>query len=107
MPLYEYKCNKCNDVFEVLQRFSDAPLKVHEGCGGKVMRLLTAPSFHFKGSGFYITDYSKKHGSSPANGSNGSDGANGNSGSKSDQPAPPSAATAPSKPTTSAPASDK
>ena len=57
MPLYEYKCNKCDEVFEVLQRFSDAPVKVHEICGGKVHRLLTAPTFKFKGSGFYTTDY--------------------------------------------------
>ena len=63
MPLYEYKCDKCESVFEVLQRFSDAPLKVHAGCGGAVERLLTAPSFQFKGSGWYVTDYAKKGGS--------------------------------------------
>ncbi|MGO9241110.1 MAG: FmdB family zinc ribbon protein [Bryobacteraceae bacterium] len=69
MPLYEYKCGKCNEVFEVLQRFSDAPLKVHDGCGGRVQRLMTAPSFQFKGSGWYATDYAKKGG--PNGGSNG------------------------------------
>ena len=63
MPLYEYKCEKCEAVFEVLQKFSDAPLKVHAGCGGAVERLLTAPSFQFKGSGWYVTDYAKKGGS--------------------------------------------
>ncbi len=112
MPLYEYKCNKCNEVFEVLQRFSDAPVKVHEGCGGKVARLLTAPTFQFKGSGFYITDYSNKHSSGPAhdsNGSNGSDGASGNGKSengKSKPAATPAPASTSSKPA-SAPASDK
>jgi len=104
MPLYEYECKKCNEVFEVLQRFSDAPVKVHEGCGGKVARLLTAPTFQFKGSGFYITDYANKHSSSPSHESSGSDGASGNGVSKPAAPAPPSAA---SKPAPSASASDK
>jgi len=61
MPLYEYKCQKCDTVFEVLQKFSDTPLKVHAGCGGKVERQMTAPSFQFKGSGWYATDYAKKN----------------------------------------------
>ncbi len=60
MPLYEYKCQKCDAVFEVLQKFSDAPLKVHAGCGGEVDRQMTAPTFHFKGSGWYATDYAGK-----------------------------------------------
>ena len=63
MPLYEYKCRKCAAIFEVLQKFSDAPLKTHAGCGGTVERLLSAPAFQFKGSGWYITDYAKKSGS--------------------------------------------
>ncbi|MGC8793542.1 MAG: FmdB family zinc ribbon protein [Bryobacteraceae bacterium] len=60
MPLYEYKCKRCGEVFEVMQRFSDEPLTVHEGCGGAVERLLSPPAFHFKGSGWYITDYARK-----------------------------------------------
>lgn len=102
MPLYEYKCNKCNEVFEVLQRFSDAPVKVHEGCGGKVHRLLTTPSFQFKGSGFYITDYGHKHSSAP---SHESEGATANGTSKAT--ATPSVASAASKPAPVASASDK
>ena len=62
MPLYEYKCNECGQVFEVRQNFSDDPLTTHEGCGGAVQRLLSAPALQFKGSGFYITDYSKSGG---------------------------------------------
>src|SRR5688572_19112292 len=62
MPLYEYKCNECGQVFEVIQRFSDNPLTQHEGCGGAVQRLLSAPALQFKGSGWYITDYSKSGG---------------------------------------------
>ena len=57
MPIYEYRCSKCDTVFELIQRFSDAPLTVHEGCGGAVERLVSAPGLHFKGTGFYITDY--------------------------------------------------
>src|SRR5579871_933132 len=59
MPLYEYRCEKCGKTFEVIQKFADAPLEVHEDCGGHVERLLSAPAFQFKGSGFYITDYAK------------------------------------------------
>ena len=62
MPLYEYACEKCGKVFEVRQKFADAALTVHEDCGGKVDRLLSAPALHFKGSGFYITDYAKGSG---------------------------------------------
>jgi len=59
MPMYEYQCAKCHTTFEVLQKFSDEPLKKHQGCGGKVKKLLSAPSFHLKGSGWYVTDYAK------------------------------------------------
>lgn len=64
MPLYEYKCDRCDSVFEVIQKFSDEPLTVHEGCGGNVARLLSSPALQFKGSGFYITDYAKSGGKS-------------------------------------------
>jgi putative FmdB family regulatory protein len=66
MPLYQYKCDACDGVFEVIQRFSDAPLAVHDGCGGKVERLLCAPALRFKGSGWYVTDYARKNGGKPA-----------------------------------------
>lgn len=69
MPLYEYKCAKCDEVIEVIQKFSDAPLTIHESCGGQLERLLGKPALQFKGSGFYITDY-KKSGSS-SSGKNG------------------------------------
>jgi putative FmdB family regulatory protein len=59
MPLYEYKCESCGDVFEVMQKFSDEPLQEHPGCGGAVHRLLSAPALQFKGSGWYVTDYAK------------------------------------------------
>lgn len=60
MPLYEYRCQSCGKVFEVMQKFSDEPLTIHEGCGGVLERLLSPPAFQFKGSGWYITDYARK-----------------------------------------------
>jgi putative FmdB family regulatory protein len=63
MPLYEYRCDACGNVFEVKQKFSDSPLTIHEGCGGAVQRLLSAPALQFKGSGWYITDYARNSGS--------------------------------------------
>jgi putative FmdB family regulatory protein len=59
MPLYEYKCDNCGSVFEVIQKFSDNPLSVHEACGGPVHRLISPSALQFKGSGWYITDYGK------------------------------------------------
>lgn len=59
MPLYEYRCLKCDETFEVRQKFSDEPVATHAVCGGEGKRLLSAPQLHFKGSGFYITDYGK------------------------------------------------
>jgi putative FmdB family regulatory protein len=59
MPIYEYKCSKCGGVYEVIQGFSDQPLKTHETCGGEVHRLISAPALQFKGSGWYITDYAR------------------------------------------------
>ena len=59
MPLYEYKCQVCGDVFEVRQKFSDQPLTVHETCGGAVERLISTSALQFKGSGWYVNDYGK------------------------------------------------
>jgi putative FmdB family regulatory protein len=64
--MYEYKCAHCGKRFEALQKFSDAPLTVHEECGsGPVERLVSAPSFNFKGTGWYVTDYAKGNGAKP------------------------------------------
>jgi len=59
MPIYEYRCSTCGKTFEKIQRFSDAPVEVHEECGGKVEKLISTSALMFKGSGFYITDYAK------------------------------------------------
>ena len=68
MPLYEYQCSKCGSVFEVMQKFSDEPLTKHDGCGGDVERLISAPALQFKGSGWYITDYAKSGSAGTAKG---------------------------------------
>ena len=85
MPIYEYRCEKCGKVFEVLQRFSDDPVKIHEECGGEVEKLLSAPAVQFKGSGWYATDYAGKGGSKPA--ASNSDTGNGNASKPAEKPA--------------------
>ncbi len=87
MPLYEYRCSQCDRVFEVMQKFSDAPLTVHEGCGGAVERLISAPGLHFKGSGWYITDYARS-----GSGKGGGKAAEGKSEGKSETKSEPAAA---------------
>ena len=64
MPLYEYECDACGHRFEIIRKFSDPPVEKCPVCGGAVHKLQSAPAFHLKGSGWYITDYSK-NGSSP------------------------------------------
>lgn len=59
MPIYEYKCKK-GHVFEVMQSFSDDPLTKCEVCGAPVQKVFHPVSVHFKGSGFYNTDYGTK-----------------------------------------------
>jgi putative FmdB family regulatory protein len=59
MPIYEYKCTK-GHVFEVIQRMADDPLTECEECGAAAERVLHAPAVHFKGKGFYNTDYGTK-----------------------------------------------
>jgi putative FmdB family regulatory protein len=63
MPLYEYECSLCGHRFELIQRFTDPPAETCVACGqGPVLKLLSAPAFHFKGTGWYVTDYAKKSG---------------------------------------------
>ena len=57
MPLYEYKCDQCGEVFEVVQKVADPPLKICSICGGKLTKMLSSPAIQFKGSGWYVTDY--------------------------------------------------
>lgn len=60
MPLYEYQCEKCSQIHEVMQKFSDAPLKECPSCQGSMQKLMSMTSFALKGSGWYTTDYKRK-----------------------------------------------
>jgi putative FmdB family regulatory protein len=64
MPIYEYECTQCGKVEEVLQKFSDQPLTTCRNCSGSLHKLVSQSSFHLKGSGWYVTDYAGKSGSS-------------------------------------------
>jgi putative FmdB family regulatory protein len=102
MPLYEYKCDKCGNLFEVMQKFADEPLKTHQDCGGTVHRLLSAPALQFKGSGWYITDYAKSGGAAKNSSSS-----EGNGKSKSDSSSSKSESSSSSTTSTSSSTSDK
>lgn len=60
MPLYEYECATCGQRTEVIQRVGAPPIGPCSDCGGQMKRLLSAPAFQFKGSGWYVTDYARK-----------------------------------------------
>lgn len=60
MPIYEYQCEGCAYRFEVKQSMKDDPLTTCERCGKSVKRLISSPGIMFKGSGWYVTDYSDK-----------------------------------------------
>ena len=59
MPIYEYRCPN-GHTFEVIQSMSDDPVETCEVCGAPVERVFHPVAVHFKGSGFYTTDYAKK-----------------------------------------------
>ena len=60
MPIYEYQCDNCSYQFEVKQSIKDDPIATCERCGKPVRRLISSPGIMFKGSGWYVTDYSNK-----------------------------------------------
>jgi putative FmdB family regulatory protein len=58
MPIYEYQCADCGHRLEVICKMSDAPLVDCPACAHPALRkLLSAPAFHLKGSGWYQTDF--------------------------------------------------
>src|SRR3954467_14876888 len=79
MPIYEYRCDK-GHTFEVLQRMSDEPIEKCEVCGAPVQRVFHPVAVHFKGSGFYNTDYGKqKRGAAASSDGGGDSGSNNDS----------------------------
>lgn len=82
MPIYEYRCPN-GHTFEMFQRMSDAPAETCEACGASpVEKILFPVAVHYKGSGFYSTDYGR--GSRKPSGKEG-DGGSGESGGSSDK----------------------
>jgi putative FmdB family regulatory protein len=79
MPIYEYRCDK-GHTFEVMQRMSDPPVMKCEVCGAPVHRVFHPVAVHFKGSGFYNTDYGKQK-RAGGGGSDGDSSSNSNSSS--------------------------
>jgi putative FmdB family regulatory protein len=73
VPIYEYKCDN-GHVFDVIQRMSDEALTECQECGAPAVRVLHPVAVHFKGSGFYNTDYGKKKKGASANGGGESSG---------------------------------
>jgi putative FmdB family regulatory protein len=71
MPIYEYKCEN-GHVFDVIQKMSDEALTECQECGAPAVRVLHPVAVHFKGSGFYNTDYGKKKKGANGGGSDGS-----------------------------------
>jgi putative FmdB family regulatory protein len=83
VPIYEYKCEN-GHVFDVMQRMADEPLTACQECGAPAVRVLHSPAVHFKGSGFYNTDYGKKKGAGAGSSGEGSKEKSSDSGSNSD-----------------------
>jgi len=62
MPIYEYRCSRCEHEFEAWQKITDEPVKVCPQCKSrKVEKLISATSFQLKGSGWYATDYGRSN----------------------------------------------
>lgn len=58
MPIYEYRCDACGHYLDALQKIADAPLRDCPACGASALRrLVSAPNFRLKGSGWYETDF--------------------------------------------------
>ncbi len=60
MPIYEYRCKKCNNQIEVFQKLNDKPPTKCKKCGGKLEKMFSSPAIQFKGEGWYVTDYARK-----------------------------------------------
>jgi putative FmdB family regulatory protein len=88
MPLYEYECESCGHRFERIQKFSDPLVETCPKCGGKVHKMISSPAIQFKGSGWYITEYSKKGSSDSGNRESGESGKATSDSSTTEKPSP-------------------
>jgi putative FmdB family regulatory protein len=60
VPIYEYKCNKCGHRFDIMQKVNDPPITTCPKCSGLTSKVISPSGLMFKGSGWYVTDYSSK-----------------------------------------------
>lgn len=60
MPMYEYRCNSCNNQFELRQKFSDPPAEKCPACGGAVQKMISQTAFSLKGDGWFESGYCAK-----------------------------------------------
>ena len=84
--MYEYQCENCGHRFELIRKFSDAPLAECPKCGGAVRKLISSPAFHLKGTGWYATDYPKKGEGAKTEGAKGEGGTTKSETAKSEGP---------------------
>jgi putative FmdB family regulatory protein len=84
MPIYEYRCEN-GHTFEAMQRMTDEPLTTCEVCGAPVQRVFHPVAVHFKGSGFYTTDYGRKKSSASSDSDSKKDSSSSDSKSKSSE----------------------
>jgi putative FmdB family regulatory protein len=60
MPIYEYECDGCNEIFEIFHKIDEDCKVACPKCLGPARKLISAPNFVLKGSGFYVNDYPSK-----------------------------------------------
>jgi putative FmdB family regulatory protein len=62
VPIYEYRCTKCGQLIEIIQKLSDRPLRKCSECSGRLEKLVSRASFQLKGGGWYSEGYSSSGG---------------------------------------------
>ncbi len=102
MPIYEYRCQDCDKVFEKIERSFDEHAEACPVCGGESKRIISNTSFVLKGSGWYVTDYCNRHGGAESGG-NGDSGSKAKDGATSDSASAASDAASPASSASSAP----
>ena len=61
MPIYEFRCKKCGNQIEVIQKISDKPPARCKKCGGRLEKMISQTAFQLKGEGWYVTEYGRKN----------------------------------------------
>ena len=90
MPIYEYKCDACGHVLDALQKIDEEPLKFCPSCSEESLRkLISAPAFRLKGSGWYETDFKKDNKRNLADGTAEAKSGDGEKADKKDKAAKP------------------